>query len=133
VWYGSAQPREWVVNAKYTRPLDDIIAAIDCPVLGVFGETDHLISIDDVRKIRDCLERHGKSFEIHVYPGAPHGFFNDTMPGRYRAGEAAAAWAAQRAFLHAAFAPDRDRSRRIQQFTADLAVDYDFSRHVRYE
>ena len=29
--------------------LDDIIAAIDCPVLGMFGETDHLISLDDVR------------------------------------------------------------------------------------
>jgi carboxymethylenebutenolidase len=133
VWYGSAQPREWVVNKKYTRPLDDIIAAIDCPVFGVFGETDHLISIDDVRKFRDCLERHGKSFEIQVQPASPHGFLNDTMPGRYRPAQAEAAWTAQLGFLRAAFAPDRDRSRRIQNFAADIAVDYDFSRHVRYE
>lgn len=133
VWYGSAQPREWAVNEKYTSPLDDIIAAIDCPVFAVFGETDHLISLADIRKFRDCLERHGKSFDIHVYPAAPHGFLNDTMPGRYRRREAEAAWAAQLAFLRAAFAPDRDRSRRIQHFTADTAADYDFSRHVRYE
>jgi carboxymethylenebutenolidase len=39
VWYGAAQPREWAVNSKYPRPLDDIIAAVDCPILGMFGET----------------------------------------------------------------------------------------------
>src|SRR5215216_1656692 len=43
VWYGAAQPREWAVNENYTRPLEEIIAAIDCPVLGMFGEADHLI------------------------------------------------------------------------------------------
>ena len=59
VWYGAAQPREWAVNDKYPRALDEIIAAVDCPVLGMFGETDHLISLDDVRRLRDCLERHG--------------------------------------------------------------------------
>jgi carboxymethylenebutenolidase len=84
LWYGAAQPREWAVNAKYPRPLDHIIAAVDCPVLGMFGETDHLISADDVRRFRDCLERHRKSFSIHLYRDAPHGWLNDTMPGRYR-------------------------------------------------
>lgn len=133
VWYGSAQPREWVVNAKYTRPLDEIIASIDCPVFGVFGETDHMISIDDVRKFRDCLERHGKTFDINVYPRAPHGFLNDTMPGRYRAAEANAAWAKQVEFLKFAFDRDRDQSRRFQRFDADIGVDYDFSKHVRFE
>src|SRR5262249_1079113 len=62
VWYGSAQPREWAAGGKYPRPLEEIIAAVGCPVLGMFGETDHLISIDDVRRFRDCLEQHGKSF-----------------------------------------------------------------------
>jgi carboxymethylenebutenolidase len=61
VWYGAAQPREWAVNAKYPRALDEIIGAVDCPVLGMFGETDHLISVDDIRKFRDCLEYHGKT------------------------------------------------------------------------
>ena len=70
VWYGAAQPREWAVNSKYPRPLDETIAAIDCPVLGMFGETDHLISIEDIRRFRDCLERHGKSYDVHVYRDA---------------------------------------------------------------
>jgi len=133
VWYGAAQPREWQVNPKYPRALDEIIAAIDCPVLGMFGETDHLISLDDVRKLRDCLERHRKSYEIHVYRDAPHGWLNDTMPGRYRRAQAEAAWDDQRAFLRAALAPDRERSQVLQRFVADVAADYDFSRNVRYE
>ncbi len=133
VWYGSAQPREWAVNSKYPRALDDVIAAVDCPVFGVFGETDHLISIDDVRKFRDCLERHGKSFDINVYPQAPHGFLNDTMPGRYRPSEANAAWTHQIEFLKVAFDLDRDRSRHFQRFAADIGSAYDFSKHVRFE
>ena len=97
VWYGAAQPREWKTNAKYPRALDEIIAAVECPVLGMFGETDHLISLDDIRTFRNCLERHGKSYSIHVYHDAPHGWLNDTMPGRYRRAQAEAAWADQQA------------------------------------
>lgn len=133
VWYGSAQPREWAVNARYTRALDEIIAVIDCPVLGVFGEIDNLISIEDIRKFRDCLEKHGKSFDIGVYPGAPHGFFNDTMPGRYRRAEAEAAWSRQLEFLRAAFDPALDRSRVVQRYSSNIGRDYDFSKHVRHE
>jgi len=133
VWYGAAQPREWKVDEKYPRALDDVIAAIECPVLGMFGETDHLIALDDVRRLRDCLERHRKSYEIHVYRDAPHGWLNDTMPGRYRRAQAEAAWSDQREFLRAVLPPDRDRSRLVQRFAADVAADYDFSRNVRYE
>src|SRR5207302_11270560 len=118
VWYGAAQPREWETNTKYPRALDEIIAAIDCPVLGMFGETDHLISLDDMRRLRDCLERHGKSYDIHVYRDAPHGWLNDTMPGRYRRAQAETAWADQRAFLRAALAPNRDRAQVNQRFAA---------------
>ena len=133
VWYGAAQPREWEVSNKYPRALDEIIAAVDCPVLGMFGETDHLISIGDIRRFRDCLERHGKSFSIHVYRDAPHGWLNDTMPGRYRRAQAEAAWAEQLAFLRRALADGYDPLARSQHYAADIAVDYDFSRNVRQE
>jgi carboxymethylenebutenolidase len=133
VWYGAAQPREWAVNNKYPRALDEIIAAVDCPVLGMFGETDHLIAVDDIRRFRDCLERHGKTYHIHVYRDAPHGWLNDTMPGRYRPAQAEAAWADQSAFLQRVMAPGYDRSTRVQRYAADIAVDYDFGRNVRHE
>ena len=133
VWYGAAQPREWQVNQKYPRALDEIIAAIDCPVLGMFGETDHLISVADVRRFRDTLERHGKSFRIHLYPDAPHGWLNDTMPGRYRRAQAEAAWADQRDFLREVLAPGYDRTRRRQRYEADFSTAYDFGKNVRLE
>jgi carboxymethylenebutenolidase len=70
---------------------------------------------------------------VHVYRDAPHGWLNDTMPGRYRRAQAEAAWAAQRAFLQQVLAPDHDKSTRRQHYTADIAADYDFTRNVRQE
>jgi carboxymethylenebutenolidase len=99
----------------------------------MFGETDHLISVDDVCRFRDCLERHGKSFRIHLYRDAPHGWLNDTMPGRYREVQAEAAWAAQREFLQQAFSGGYDRATHRQRYEAGIAADYDFSRNVRQE
>src|SRR5262249_55427880 len=45
VWYGAASKREWETSQRYPRPLDEIIARVDCPVLGIFGEADHVISL----------------------------------------------------------------------------------------
>lgn len=133
VWYGAAQEREWKVNAKYPRPLEEIIARVPCPVLGMFGETDHLISISDIRRFRNCLEQHDKPYTIHVYRDAPHGWLNDTMPGRYRRAQAEAAWADQLAFLREVLAAGYDRQRRIQRYDAEISPTYDFSKNVRYE
>ena len=101
IWYGAAGDKEWKVNEQFPKPFDDVIARVDCPVLGIFGEADHVISLADVRRLRDSFDRHDKTYTIKVYPGAPHGWLNDTMPGRYRRDAAEAAWAFQLAFLKA--------------------------------
>jgi carboxymethylenebutenolidase len=133
VWYGAANAREWEPNDRYMKPLDDMLARVGCPVLGIFGEADHLISLADVRRFRDSLERHDKSYTIKVFAGAPHGWLNDTMPGRYRRDAAEAAWALQLGFLRRIFAPGFDRARRLQAYECDHAADYDFSKNVRME
>ena len=133
IWYGAASPREWRVDARYPRPLDEVIAGIDCPVLGIFGEADHVISLEDVRRLRDCLDRHDKSYTIKLYPDAPHGWLNDTMPGRYRRPQAEAGWALQLAFLRSVLDPSYDRSRRIQIYECEHSADYDFTKNVRME
>jgi carboxymethylenebutenolidase len=132
VWYGAASKREWEVNKYQPEPLDDVIAKVNCPVLGIFGEADHIISVDDVRRFRDSLERHGKSFTINIYRDAPHGWLNDTMPGRYRKAEAEAGWAAQQRFLTEVFGGQWDGVVRWQ-FASDSGKDYDFSKNVRME
>ena len=131
VWYGAAGESEWKTSERFPRPLDDIIARVECPVLGMFGEADHIISLTDVRRFRDCLERHDKTYTIKVYPGAPHGWLNDTMPGRYRREAAEAAWAFQLAFLKKVFAGGFDKTRREQVYACEYAANYDFSKNVR--
>lgn len=133
VWYGAASAREWEVNDRQPRPLEDVIADIDCPVFGAFGEADHIISLNDVRRFRNCLEDKQKSYDVRIFGGAPHGWLNDTMPGRYRKAQAEAAWAAQLAFLDWLFDPDRDAAKIEWTFACETTADYDFSKNVRLE
>ena len=133
VWYGAASKREWEINKFQPKPLDDVIAALPCPVFGAFGETDHIISLDDVRRFRDSLERQKKTYDIHVYKDAPHGWLNDTMPGRYRKAQADAGWAAQQRFLAEVFGPDYDASTIRWRFECESSQNYDFSKNVRLE
>lgn len=78
VFYGSAPP-------------DDEIPAIACPVLGLYGADDTRISAT-VPDLAQAMARAGVAFEHHIYPDAPHAFFNDTRRS-YRAGAARDAWA----------------------------------------
>ena len=133
VWYGAASKREWDVSKLQPKPLDTVIAEINCPVFGAFGALDHIISLDDVRRFRNAFEDAGKSYEIHVFGQAPHGWLNDTMPGRYRKAEAEAGWAAQQAFLMRVLAPGYRETTTQWTFVAERPMGYDFSKNVRME
>jgi carboxymethylenebutenolidase len=133
VWYGAASKREWEVNKLQPKPLEAVIAALPCPMFAAFGEADHIISIEDVLRLRNVLEANQKSYEIHIYKGAPHGWLNDTMPGRYRKPQADAAWATQQRFLSEVFAGSFDPKRVSWRFESESATDYDFTNNVRLE
>jgi carboxymethylenebutenolidase len=75
---------------KPASPLD-LAPQLCCPYLGLFGADDAIIPTADVDELRAILEREGKPFEIEVYDGAGHAFFNDTRPEMYRPAVAAAA------------------------------------------
>lgn len=133
VWYGAAYKREWEVNERQPKPLTGIIGALECPVFAAFGALDHMISLDDVRRFRNAFEDARKSYEVHVYEKAPHGWLNDTMPGRYRKAEADAAWAAQQRFLARVLAPGYRSPNVSWSFQCESAHAYDFTRNVRFE
>jgi carboxymethylenebutenolidase len=133
VWYGGAMKRDWEVNRVRPKPYEAVIAALPCPVFAAFGEADHIISIPDVQRLRNTLEAHNKSFDIHIYKGAPHGWLNDTMPGRYRKQQAEAGWAAQQHFLSEVFAGAYEPKRVSWRFASDIGTDYDYSKNVRLE
>jgi len=133
VWYGAAAKREWEVNKLQPKPLEALIAGLPCPVFAAFGEADHIISLHDVRRFRSCLEDHRKSYDIGIYKEAPHGWLNDTMPGRYRKREAEAGWAAQQRFLADVFSGGYDGKTVRWQFESESSPSYDFTKNVRME
>ena len=133
IWYGGASKKNFQVNEMYPEPLETLIARVQCPIHGVFGEKCHTQPVEDVRELRNCFERHNKSFKIIVARDAPHVFLNDTMPGRYAPEQAEAGWASQRAFLDQVFSPSYDTTRLMQIYEADISAAYDFTKNVRLE
>ncbi|MGE5277769.1 MAG: dienelactone hydrolase family protein [Acidobacteriota bacterium] len=87
-------------GAKMT-PLLDEAGRIGCPVLGLFGEEDASIPMEDVALLRQRLAALGKAAEIVTYPGAGHGFFCDRRDS-YRPEAAKDAWRRTLAWLEAA-------------------------------
>lgn len=133
VLYGAIGGREWMGNGLRPTPIEDLAAQITCPVLGVFGEADHIISVDDVARFRNCLEKAKKNCHIRIYAGAPHGWLNDTMPGRYRREAAKDAWRLMTSFLKKCFSGGWERDRIVCRYESDYSTKYNFSKNVRLE
>jgi carboxymethylenebutenolidase len=70
-------------------PLEDV-PRIRAAVLGIYGELDQRIN-QGIPALREALQRAGVVYEIVVYPGADHAFFNDTGT-RYNPQAARQAW-----------------------------------------
>ena len=62
-----------------TAPID-MTEGLGCPLLGLFGAEDANPSPEQVAQIEQELKRHGKSYELHTYENAGHGFFADYRP-----------------------------------------------------
>ena len=76
----------------YGTPLTaDQAPGAKVPVLGLYGEEDSGIPVDDVRTMETALTDAGIENEITIYPGAGHAFFNDTRDS-YNPEAAADAW-----------------------------------------
>jgi carboxymethylenebutenolidase len=69
----------------------DLVKDLSCPILGNYGGADPGITDADINRLKDALTNYGKKFDIKVYPGAPHAFFNDTRES-YRPDAAKDAW-----------------------------------------
>jgi carboxymethylenebutenolidase len=78
VFYGSVPP--------------ELAPQAAAPVLASFGEKDARLNPEYVKTWVEAMQKAGKSVDAKVYPGAGHGFFNDTRPQAYNAEAAADAW-----------------------------------------
>lgn len=88
----------WYGHLKRTYPdapgVDafSLISRIKVPVLGLYGEADTGIPVDDVKRFEAELRKHNPDVEFVLYPGAPHAFFSDDRPQVYRKEAAEDAW-----------------------------------------
>jgi carboxymethylenebutenolidase len=69
----------------------DLAAEVKEPVLGLYGEEDSGIKVDQVKAMEAALKADSKTGEFHIYPGAPHGFHADYRPS-YRKDAAEDGW-----------------------------------------
>ena len=60
--------------------LEDQLANLSCPLLGLFGNDDRYPSPEDVDTLDKLLTGHGKEHEFHRYDGAGHAFFATDRP-----------------------------------------------------
>lgn len=79
-------------------PSEEEIGNITCPILAFYGDQDTGL-METLPKLKREMSESGKRFDVVVYEGAGHAFFNDTNPYRYDAGAAKDAWEKATAFL----------------------------------
>jgi carboxymethylenebutenolidase len=72
-------------------PSTEAMAAIQCPVFGFYGGTDHRIT-DQVPEVAAAMAKAGKTYHYEIYPEAGHAFFNDSRSS-YDPNAARDAWA----------------------------------------
>lgn len=133
VLYGAVYDADWKSDPRRPEPIDKLIEQMKCPMVGVFGELDNLIPLNNIIRMIEVLARAKKSFDVRVYPDAPHGFLNDTMPGRFRPEPARAAWKQITSFLDASFDGKFSKERALWRFESDSSVNYDFTKMKRWE
>lgn len=133
VLYGAVYDADWKAHSMRPESIETLLQKMQCPLTAVFGELDNLIHRDNIVRMFTVLTQAKKSFAIRVYPDAPHGFLNDTMPGRYRQPQSDAAWNQITSFLQSIFAGEWKKERAVWRFEADSSVNYDFTQMKRWE
>jgi carboxymethylenebutenolidase len=93
-FYGGMKPRSEGAPTPITAAPHATV-----PVLGLFGGADQGIPIEQVEQFTAGLEASGVEHTIHVYPGAPHSFFDRAYADF--ADECADAWRRTREFVAA--------------------------------
>ena len=88
-FYGRVRYPE-LTEAKPRHPVD-YVPGLRCPLLGIFAGADAGIPVEHARELERIARQNGKTVDLHVYPDAPHAFFNDQRES-YRAPEALDAW-----------------------------------------
>jgi|KBSSwiStaDraftv2_1062776.scaffolds.fasta_scaffold106159_3 carboxymethylenebutenolidase len=81
------------------------LAPLAVPLLGIYGNEDRGIPLDQIRAFQTALKEAGKDATVLVYPGVGHAFFNEERPS-YDAEAAKDSWERTRMFLRKNLTPE---------------------------
>lgn len=87
----------------------DAVASIKAPLLLHYAENDAGIN-PGIAAYEAALKAAGKTYELHMYPGAQHAFNNDTNAARYNKEAADLAWGRTLAFFRKNLGAETGRS-----------------------
>jgi carboxymethylenebutenolidase len=71
-FYGMVTAR----NEEDTDAPIDRVEAFECPVLGLFGGADQMITAEGIHSFGEALGKAGVEHELKIYDGAPHSYFD---------------------------------------------------------
>lgn len=113
IFYGSVE----------TEP--EKLMALSGPVLGIFGEADSSIPLDEVRAFESGLQQAGVPHQISIYPGQPHAFV-ESVEGIQAGGAQGQAWAELTAFLRENLQSETSSRRPVTPIMANEPIDWDY-------
>nr|WP_258165207.1 MULTISPECIES: dienelactone hydrolase family protein [Protofrankia] len=82
-------------------PLIEIAPRLQAPWLGLFGDRDQGIPVEQVEALRSAAREAAMPTQVVRYPDAEHGFHCDARPAVYNAAAAEDAWARTLTWLDA--------------------------------
>ena len=95
------------------RPLD-LAAKMNGPILGLWGDQDTGVGMDNVKELDAALTTAGVEHEFHVYPGLGHGFLKASLEDESTPGykQACESWTRTISFYDALWSPARSSGQR---------------------
>jgi carboxymethylenebutenolidase len=59
------------------RMISDVVDDLNAPIQILVAGGDHVSSVSDYQELARTLDERGKSYDMHVYDGAPHAYFDE--------------------------------------------------------
>jgi len=76
-----------------------LIRDIQAPILGLYGDHDHVVPLDEIDRLIVALKEHHIQHDFHVYQDAGHAFQDYSRPKMYLRDTSEDAWRRMFEFL----------------------------------
>ena len=80
-----------VFYGRSPKPIE-LVKHIEAPVMAHYGEKDPGVN-QDIPATEEAMKKFNKPYTYKIYPGAQHGFYNESNPERHHPEAAREAWA----------------------------------------